>query len=622
MKNLKRQKRGGTALSKINSATKIPDWQAEDYETSAPFDWLYQYKDQPFVFAQLRNKIKNEASAVGVKGFITLWNSYLESRNLENGITISNVTQFDGQPIELECGEYICTDTGVATLDRYSFEIMVCPHPILPIKRLVNIDTGEVKIEIAFRRTNQWRRMIFDKSVLSSGQKIVELSKFGVAVDSESARDLVKYLSKVESLNYDKIEETRSVGRLGWIGEEGFSPYVDGIVFDGDLCYKHIFDSIRHQGSFDKWKDLVLEIRKGSVAARIVLAASFASVLVAPLDISSFFVHLWGGAGSGKTVGLMLAASVWADPALGAYISTMNSTSVGQEMQAGFVNSMPLIMDELQVVKDQRGFDNTIYMLAEGAGRNRGAKSGGLQRIQTWKNCILTTGEQPIVTGNSGTGAALRVVEIDCKDEKLFSDPRRAVSILKKNYGFAGKVFVDHLMEEGIIDAVREMYETEFAALQNSDVDDKQSLAGAIIITADKLVSSLIFADNCALTREDIESFLVTKDRSDSNKRAYEWILDFVSSNPSRFMPDDCGRYSGECWGKVEGEVIYFNKSVFETKMHDAGFNCTSFLSWAKRNGKILCDSQGKNTKPVRIRSVPRLVRCVCIVAPDDHTDD
>ena len=600
----------------------IPDWTADDFQNSTtPFEWLYQHRENKFFMTQLRDKIKAKAGAVGVKNFITLWNLYLESVKLQTCASSCNVTRFDNQPVELECGDYVCDDFGISTLDRMGFEILVCSHPIFPVKRLVNIDTGEVKAEIAFRRGKHWKTVIFDKATLSSSQKIIELSRYGVAVDSESSRELVKFLTCVESLNYDRMTETKSVGRLGWIGNEGFSPYVENLTFDGEQCYKHIFDSVKQVGSFEAWLELVQEIRKNGVTARIILAASFASALVYPLDISSFFVHLWGGAGAGKTVGLMLAASVWADPTIGAYISTMNSTAVGQEMAAGFVNSLPLIMDELQVVKDQKSFDSTIYMLAEGTGKSRGAKAGGLQRLQTWKNCIMTSGEQPIVSAHSGTGAALRVIEIDCKDEKLFLEPRRVVSVLRKNYGHAGKYFVELLMQEGVFEGIREIYDDEFAALQSSDIDDKQALAGAIIITADKLVTELMFKDGKALTREDIRPYLITKDKSDANQRAYDWVLDFVGSNPSRFVPDDFGRYVGECWGKVDDDVIYFNKSVFDAKMTEAGFSSASFLSWAKRRGKIIC-YDGKNTKPTRIRGVPGTVRCVCIKTEERKTND
>lgn len=56
------------------------------------------------------------------------------------------------------------------------------------------------------------------------------------------------------------------------------------------------------------------------------MAASFASVLLEPLGCLSFVFHLWGGSGTGKTVGMMVAASVWGNPAEGALTRTLNST--------------------------------------------------------------------------------------------------------------------------------------------------------------------------------------------------------------------------------------------------------------------------------------------------------
>ena len=99
----------------------------------------------------------------------------------------------------------------------------------------------------------------------------------------------------------------------------------------------------------------MLDIRiERNPCARIMLAASFASALVEPCDCLPFFVHLWGGTESGKTVALMLAASVWASPLMGDYIRTFNSTAVAQELTAGFVNSLPLCYDELQIVKKSK----------------------------------------------------------------------------------------------------------------------------------------------------------------------------------------------------------------------------------------------------------------------------
>lgn len=76
-------------------------------------------------------------------------------------------------------------------------------------------------------------------------------------------------------------------------------------------------------------------------------------------------------------------------------MQSFNATSVGKELGAAFYNSLPLVLDELQIEDGSPGvrlkFQQMIYELAEGIGRVRGKKNGGLQKIGTWRNCILSS---------------------------------------------------------------------------------------------------------------------------------------------------------------------------------------------------------------------------------------
>lgn len=589
----------------MKALPEIPEWGKENYQTPEPFEWLYAFKDNKFVMLQLRDAIKEKAGAVGVKNFVTKWNAFLQEKRKSEGVDIENVTCFDGQPEELYCGEYTCDDSGITYLDYAGREVIVCRHPILPVQRLINIDTGEVKLEIAFKRGFRWQFKVFDKGTLASANKIVELSKYGIAVDSENAREIVKYLNFLESENYDKIPETNSVGRLGWIADYGFSPYVEELKYDGDLSYKHMFDSVQPFGDYEEWLRIAKRIRSTGHISKIILAASFASVLVEPLGGLPFFTHVWGGTEAGKTVGLMLAASVWANPALGTYIHTFNSTYVGQEMMAGFCNSLPLCLDELQCIKDRKDFDRLIYMLTEGIGKGRGAKTGGLQRIQTWKNCIMTTGEQPITTGASGGGAVNRIIEIDCKDEKLFADPQTVADTVRRNYGHAGRLFVDKLSED--TDTAKTAYKRFYGLLSQGSSTEKQAMAGAMILTADYLADIWIFQDGNTIKIEDIRQYLTDKSDVDANARALDWLMDFVASNQQRFDPEDD---RGETWGVIRDGYICIIKSVFDREMVNEGFNPPSFLSWAKRQG-LLDSETGRITKKKLIGNMHP--RCICI---------
>lgn len=595
----------------------IPDYTAEQYlNTSEPYEFLYQYKENKFMLKQLLQKMKAKAGAVGVKCFVALFDAYCQMQAKQNGVIMENSTQFDGQELELFSGEYVCDDFGVMLQDKYGFENIICRHPIMPIRRLVNVDSGEERLQIAYRKGRAWRTLIAEKSTIASSNKILDLASNGVLVTSENAKALSKYLLEIEDLNYETIPEQKSVSRLGWVGG-GFSPYVDNLVFDGENNFKNIFNAVKSSGSREKWIETMKLLRAEKTAGRLFLAASFASVLLEPCGLLPFFVHAWGGTETGKTVGLMIAASVWASPKMGEYITTFNSTLVGQEMTSSFLNSLPNCMDELQIqssagVKD---FDKIIYQLTEGVGRTRGSKTGGLQKQNTWKNCIITNGEHPISNANSGGGAVNRIIEFECA-EKVYSDLVGICAIINQNYGFAGREFVEYLQQEGMFEKVNALQKEYYRELLKSDSTDKQAASASAILTADHIATELFFNDNNNLTVQDMAKIMTKKDEVNVNTRAYDYILELVARNPNKFKTNDFGDYQGEVWGKIEDNHIYIIKSVFDREMQNAEFNSTAFLSWAKRMDYLLT-SKERRTIVTRVAGTP--TNCVCIIKKNEQ---
>ena len=595
-----------------NEIVVIPEYTADDfYNSSEPYAFLYQYKDDKFLLGQMREKLKAQAAKVGVKGFVGLWNAYLETINQQRGISMDNATQFDGQEIELFSGQYICDEYGVSMTDKYGYEQTVCRHPILPVERLVNIDSGEERLKLAYKKGRVWRSIIVEKSVIASSSSILQLAANGIMVNSENAKALSTYILEMEQLNYELIPEQKSVGRLGWIGEHGFSPFVDDLVFDGETNFKHIFNAVKSEGSRNAWLYAMQDLRKEKSPGRLFLAASFASAILEPCGLLPFFLHAWGGTETGKTVGLMIAASVWACPKMGEFCTTFNSTLVGQEMTASFLNSLPMCIDELQIQSSAgiRDFDRIIYQLTEGVGRTRGAKTGGLQKMNTWKNCIITNGEHPISNANSGGGAVNRVIEFEC-DEKVYSDLVGICAVIQSNYGFAGREFVEYLQTDGAFDRVNALQKEYYRELLKSDSTDKQAASASAILAADHIATELIFKDGNNLTVADLEKIMTKKKEVNVNNRALEFIYELVERNPNRFRPNEFGEYQGEVWGKQEDDCIYIIKSVFDREMGNGGFNSTAFLAWAKRNDIIITDN-GKRTKKARITG--SATNCVCI---------
>ena len=568
-----------------------------------------------FEFEQQKNKVNDIAKKCGVKNFMTMLGLYCKKSGIE--IDKNSFTNFPDQPLTLSCGSYNCDCFGV----KIDMET-VCSHPIMPVMRLTNIDTGIEKIQIAYSRGKGWRTLICDRKTISTANKIVDLSDSGIAVTSESAKSLVRYFAKIEQLNPDLIPETECVTRMGWIKQGDtldFAPYIEKIVFDGEAEYKKHYDSVKTAGDIKKWYETIYyNIRLKSVAARMVFASSLASVLIKPLGCNCFWVHLWGETESAKTVLAMAAASIWGNPEIGDFIMTFNSTAVGMEKTAAFYNNLPYILDELQIVNDKKDLDNLIYMLTEGSGRSRGNKLGGLDAVPKWKNAVITTGERPITTSRSGGGSVNRVIEIECK-EKFFDDPRYVANTVKANYGFFGKMFVEKLIKNGFGHAEELFDEYQKRLISEYDIMQKQAQSAALILTADTLMCEMLNINETALKADEVAEFLKTKASVSVNPRAYEYMCSFVALNLSHFVfnPDK----PVDQWGVLTSDKhsVYIFVSVFRKACEDEGYNPQALISYLRDKNLLELDKSGKSSVNKKVNGV--CVRCVHMTLISDDND-
>jgi len=538
-----------------------------------------------------------QAKSVGIIGFKGMYQKYKKSLKSLVPMDAENLSNFAEQPIMLDTGEWHGDESGVWKYAPQGGTEVACTHPIMPIERLRNIDTGELKVTLAFRRgirnKKAWTNITTDFDTVSNSKNITTLSRIGISVTSgKRAQNLVDYIADVLDKNYDQIPEYKSTSRMGW-NEEGFSPYVDGVVFDGNPGFEKIFQAIQQHGKYDVWLQEAISVRKYSLTAKIILAASFASALIGPCGILPFFVHLWGmDSSTGKTVGQMVAASVWANPVVGGdYFKTFKSTSVGFEVIAGFLNSLPVIIDELQLAKDAKGkVIFNVYELASGAGKLRSNKTLGIASSITWANCFITSGETPITSENDGAGAINRVIEIECrKKAKVIEDGHKTSGIMKRNYGFAGRIFVEKLMEPDQLDRARSLYESTYTECMKNDTTEKQAMAAAIIIVADQLATEWIFQDKNALTVANMAEFLKSKEAVSAADRGYHYMCDWTSQNASKLKGTSD---SADVYGYLpeEGEDIgwvYIIRSVFNKACEGEGINARALLSHLRTEGLI-----------------------------------
>lgn len=507
----------------------------------------------------------------------------------------SNTIQFTQPPIEnLKCGKWECEDTGVTKstigAGMVPQTIIACSHPILPTERLINVDSETEKIKLAFFKDNKWQYITVERSMVANKSNIIQLSDRGIEVNSENAKDLVSYIADVVSLNAKEIPVSRSTDRLGWIENE-FAPYVDDLKYDGDIAFKDVYASIREVGEYEEWKEVCRKVRKESKIAHLLLASSFASTLNQMLGVLPFVVHIWGGTGTGKTVGLMLAMSVWGNPEVGKLVRTLNATQVALARYAAFVHDIPFAGDELQTIKNRwDSFDSLVMYLTEGVDRGRGKAYGGIELLKEWNCCFLFTGEEPITKATSGGGVKNRVIEVEAT-EKVIADGNFVSNFVRKNYGHAGKEFINNMpKQEELQQRYREIFQN---ILKETDTTDKQAMAMATILLADEISTEMIFKDE-KLTIEDVSKWLTSSKEVDVSTRAYEWTMNWISQNINRFRENE----NGEIWGKYieSDDICLVNKSLYAEALNKAGFDFNAIIRNFADRGQIERNTQGKFT--------------------------
>ena len=484
------------------------------------------------------------------------------------------------------------------------------------------MDTSEERITLAYFKSASWQHITVDRSVCANTNKIVDvLSQYGIEVTSDNAKSLVRYISDCVGYNPVALEPKKSINRLGWVGA-AFTPYEKDIRYEGGLDYEAIFKNVSEKGDFDAWKALCGDLRK-NIPLRMMMAASFASVLLEPLKVLPFVLHLWGTTGTGKTVALMVAMSIWGNPRMGGLVKTMNMTKNAIMRNAAFLCSIPFAGDELQTIKDkwQGNFDQLIYQITEGVDRGRAKAYGGVEDTKTWKNSFIFTGEEPITKVNSGGGSKNRVIEIAI-DGPLVADGHYVSSMVQENYGFAGRQFVEYIQETEsckIMDRYREIFEE----LCRLDTTDKQAMAMACMLLADEIAVKLFFTAEQPLQIVQVKQYLQSTRDVDIAERAYQQVLNWVAKYQVRFEDpkEENSLNKGEVWGKIDNGKLIVNRDVLLSFLDQNGFDYTAVSrKWAEK-GYLVRNSQGKMVHQTKVYGIKSSYIKFNLPEDDDTTD-
>lgn len=539
-----------------------------------------------------------------------------------------------GAPVNLRQPEgWIYSDKGISRIDEKEYTPkMVCRTPIILTQRLKSLETGEEKIEIAFKRDGEWHRAIYPRSTIFTARAITVLADLGCTVTSENAKQVVRFLSALEAENIDIIQKADATSTFGWQPGRRFIPGREqGIVLDIDPSQKGMAAAYCRNGDMEHWIRTMAPHRERD-KFRFILSASFAAPLLRILKQRIFFVYNWGGSKGGKTAALKAALSAWGDP--DRLMVNFNATQVGLERTASFYCDLPLGIDERQLAgKNQESLEKTIYMIASGTGKIRGSKGGGLQAIHQWRTVALATGEEPLSTETSQTGVSTRVLEIYGRP---FDDEKQASLMHQEapmNCGWAGPEFIEELIgidEREICDKYEEM--SKYVASISQGKSGSHVAGIAAVALADSMIDSWFFSgenrdqeeakcdqseeksdqksqkrnetlqirnDSWERAKKMAASILqeqMNSDTGDVNENAVQFIVDWVLSNRLYFGE----KAIGTCLGTTSesGNIVYIFPSTLNQALTKAGYSPRKTLKYMAERGLITsserADHKGK----------------------------
>ena len=543
------------------------------------------------------------------------------SKSLHTASNTYTIVTSTDDVINYMTGRWKVSENGIISQDGKVISV-ASYYPVIITKIFTDRNTNNEKLELTWKKNGVIRSITAPRNVLSASNKIVDLSAYGFPVTTETAGNMIKYLSDFEALNNIATDVCSS--KFGWADGE-FIPYTDSIAFDSTAGIKSLTESVHSEGDFETWLDITKKIRaSGRKEPLVGLAASFGSVLLKPTLFLPFIVNLYGTTGSGKTVTLMLASSVWANPSEGGYISESNSTINALEMKLDVLNHLPLMVDDLSKLRsdNKAGLMDLIYGLCSGQGKNRLNRNGEIKYTPTWRNSIMTNMERPLSDDTMRGGAMNRILDFEVDPGDIYKDGNQVVNILAENYGTAGPLFVEAIKDIGT-DALRAMVKKyrqkikEYAYSIGEEKEEKQITPMAIMLTADLIAEQIIFKDGIHMDFEWSMKSVKSKGQVSEMERAYKHFIDAYHMYQARF--NDESTNFGEVWGKKQfGDYVAIIPTALDKIAEQFNFNRNQFVKWCKENEYLYCE-QGRNQMSVSFSGSIGRTRCYVIKLDDSE---
>lgn len=312
---------------------------------------------------------------------------------------------------------------------------------------------------LRFKTHGGWKAWAMPMAMLAGdGRELrAELMDQGLEIEHRGRDQFAAYL-----LSSDPRRVILCATQTGWSGPDRAAFVLPDAVIGpqaGDVIYQsehHHGDEYTRRGTLTGWQAGISARAVCNPMLALALCTAFAGPVLALVGAESGGPHFIGESSTGKSSMLAAACSVWGSPS---YRRNWRATSNGLEAVAALFNDSLLALDEISQC-DPREVGETVYMLGNGQGKSRAARTGGARSVTRWRVSVLSNGERSIATTmedggfKSKAGQAVRILDIPVQRQHgawdtLHGYPSGAAlsDALKReaeaHYGHAGRAFLE-----------------------------------------------------------------------------------------------------------------------------------------------------------------------------------
>jgi len=389
--------------------------------------------------------------------------------------------------------------------------VPIIPYDLFVVDILQNPEGEHVVHMLALRPMGTVQVTLPQRAVVSRDDTCKALAQQNVvaAIGSGNDKNLFEYVRAcVEEASVSR-HTVKVPSSYGWQDDNNFvhnerifAPGVPARIVPM-LELGNINKSTQPSGSLDNWRAvnrLLIGRKQNNIVAMSLIG--FGAPLMKFTGFYGMTYHLGSTqSGTGKTLALELAASIWGHPV---HFRVGKKTSdVAMQQRLGMLNSLPLVCDEI-TDKNRRDFEwfpAFLFDMTEGRGKERMESGANKERLNlsTWSSLALMSSNTHVtdyLTGarkHSSEGELRRLLEMTMEQQIVWQPHEvTTLKLLHDNYGTAGPVFAQYLVDHpDVVEAVVRDTEARLYAEFNATNDERYWLAGAVACISGAILCSM-----------------------------------------------------------------------------------------------------------------------------------